>query len=250
MLDTAKKDKNIKAVILRINSPGGEVSASDLMYNELMNFKKETNKKVYSLFMDTAASGAYYIAMASDKIYAIPTTITGSIGVIFMIPNIQNTMNKIGFEMRVFKSGAKKDIGSIWRASTPEEEKLIQSVIDSMYGRFFSIVSKNRSKVAEDKLKALADGSIFTADKALENGLIDEIAYPDQAFEQIRVASGLDDYKLVTYKSKFDYKANYYSKTNPPDDASAKTEINLLKINNPRSFFMHNPRFYYLWMPH
>lgn len=249
ILEKAKEDPNIKAIVLRIDSPGGEVTAADLMYNELMEFKKQTKKKVYSIFMGAAASGGYYIAMASDKIYSIPTTITGSFGVITTLPNFQNLTNKIGVDVRVIKSGDKKDIGSIWREFTPEEKAILQGMIDSLHARFIDIIALNRKTIEKDKIKTLADGRIFNAESALKEGLIDQIAYPEQALDNIKKSNNLKDYKLITYIRKYDYKSNYYSKNSYINDNSAKTEINLLKLENFTSAFKFSPKFYYLWIP-
>ncbi len=248
ILTKAEDDENIKAVVLRIDSPGGEVTASDLMYQEILKFKKRTKKKVYSLFMGVTASGGYYIAMASDRIYAVPTNITGSIGVISTIPNFKKLTDKIGVDIRVIKSGDKKDLGSIWREFSDDERKMLQDIIDEMYNQFFEVVKNNRIKIPPDKLKKLADGRVFTSKSALTEGLIDEIAYPDEVFESVKKLSFLSDYRLVTYMRRSDYKTNYYSQTNIPKQ-NQNTEINILKLENLFPIINYSPKFYYLWVP-
>ena len=129
-LEMAVKDEKIKAVVLQIDSPGGTVTASDILYHEINEFKTNTGKKIVIAMMNLAASGGYYIALAGDEIYAHPTTVTGSIGVIFIRPNIGGLMGKIGVEADVTKSGEYKDMGSPFRKSTEAEKELFQGIID------------------------------------------------------------------------------------------------------------------------
>ncbi|MBE7412555.1 MAG: signal peptide peptidase SppA [Leptospiraceae bacterium] len=209
-------DNTVKGVILKINSPGGTVTASDILFNEIKKFKKRTNLPVVSVFMDTSASGAYYIAMASDFICAHPTTVTGSIGVIMQGFNIKEGLEKIGVKDQSFTSGANKSIGSSTREMTAEQKKILQSVIDSLYNRFFHIVKEGRPSIQEDILKTLADGRIFTAEQALKNGLIDKVGYFDEFISDVmarknyRKSPGNNNPRIVVYSTERKIIKNIY----------------------------------------
>ena len=135
-LDQAAGDDRVKAVVLRINSPGGGVTASDLMYSELIEFKKKTGKPTIACILDVGASGAYYIACGADKIYAAPTAVAGSIGVIMIAPDFSGTMQKLGVRANIIKSAAFKDAGSPLREMSAADRDIFQKMIDQMYERF------------------------------------------------------------------------------------------------------------------
>ena len=143
-LAEAAKDKKVAGVILRVRSPGGTVSASEVMYHEVKAFKEETNKPVIAYIQGVGASGGYYVAMAADEVIAHPATITGSIGVLFWGMNVTGLMEKIGVQDQTLKSGEFKDAGSWTREMKPEERAQIQSVIDDFHGRFKSVVKAGR----------------------------------------------------------------------------------------------------------
>ena len=135
-------DKDVRAVVLRINSPGGGVTATDLMYGEVLRFRAQTGKPVIAAMLDVAASGGYYLACAADTIYAQPTTVTGSIGVIMMAPEFAGTMQKIGVRVNVIKSGEMKDMGSPFREMNEQDRAVLQGLIDGMYARFLDVVAE------------------------------------------------------------------------------------------------------------
>lgn len=168
-----KSDKNIQAVILRIDSPGGGVAASQEICNEIRRIKA-TGKPVYASMGSVAASGGYYIAVPCDKIYANPGTVTGSIGVIMEMPNVEELLKKVGVYFMVIKSEEHKDIGSPFRKMTEEESKLLNDVIDDVYNQFVDAIVAERNLAKEDVLK-IADGRILTGKQARELGLIDEL---------------------------------------------------------------------------
>jgi len=171
LLNEARSDPS-KALIIEINSPGGAVEPTQEIYDAILKFKKDTGKKVYVWMRGMAASGGYYISCAADKIVAMPTTLTGSIGVIMELINYQGLLNKIGVKETVIKSGAFKDMGSPVRPMTPEEKKMFQTIIDQTYQQFFNVVEKARH-IPEDKLKTIAQGQVFTGIQAKEKGLVD-----------------------------------------------------------------------------
>jgi protease-4 len=259
MLDRAAKDPTIRTVLLRINSPGGTVTASDLLHEELVKFKKKTGKKIVVITMDMAASGGYYAAMAGDVIYAHPTSVVGSIGVIAFFPNVHRLGEKIGVDLRVVKTGAHKDIGSFWRDITPEDQQILQGIIDSMQQRFLNVVREGRPHMSSETLQAVSDGRVFTAAQAKAVGLVDEIGYLDDAFEASKGIAFLRDAALVTYRGPGAYKGNYYAAASDllGDDKqaqtqSAGTEINLLRLDGGAVFGTQNPAmcpFFYLWTP-
>jgi protease-4 len=163
---------DVKAIVLDINSPGGSVGAVQELYSQILRVRKEKKIPVVALFGDVAASGGYYIAAACDKIVAHPGTLTGSIGVIFSVGNLEGLFSKVGYRVEPIKSGPHKDIGSPARPMTPEERKILQELIDDAYGQFVSAVGSGRG-LDEQKVRALADGRIYSGRQALDAGLVD-----------------------------------------------------------------------------
>jgi len=236
-LDKAAKDKHIKAVILKINSPGGTVTASDIIYQEIKKFKQEKRVPVVACLMDVATSGAYYIANASDTIIAHPTTITGSIGVIVMKLNVKGLMDKLGVADESIASGDKKDILSPFRDMTEEENKIMQEIINSMYEKFLAAVDEGRKELSLDTLRLLADGRIFTADQALSHKMIDSIGYLSGAVSEAKKMAAITDARVVTYRRSGEYKNNIYS----------QATINLFSLGDNSSFEKLPVQFMYLW---
>src|SRR5262249_9481248 len=161
-----------KAVIVRINSPGGTVTASDIMFKELQMFKQTAKVPVVAVLMDVAASGGYYVALGADTIVAHPTTVTGSIGVIMLTLDAEGLMHKLGGSAAAIKSGERKDMGSPFRAMTLEERQIFQIVIDGLQGQFLTRLVESR-KIPMDAAKRIADGRVYTAQQALDLRLID-----------------------------------------------------------------------------
>ncbi len=240
-LTKASKDNRIKAIILRINSPGGTVTASDIIYNEIMRYKEKNGVKVIASIMDLGASGAYYIAQSADRITALPTSVVGSIGVIMIRVDIGGLLEKIGVEANPIKSGEKKDMGSPFRPLTPEEQEIFQSVIDSMHERFLGVIVKGRG-IELERLKKIADGRIYTAGQAKAIGLIDGIDYLDDTIESTKREAGLDDASVVVYYRPSSYKNNIYSKI-------SGERADLVGIGSREIRDMIRPRFMYLWLP-
>ncbi len=240
----AKKDKKVKAVVLKINSPGGGVTASDIIYRELMKFREEREIPLYVAMMDVTASGGYYTAMAGDKIYANPTTLTGGIGVVATLPKLQPLATKIGVEMRVIKSGDSKDIGSMWRDFAPGERKIFEALINDFYQRFLETVDKGRPDLDPDTIRELADGRVYTATQAEEAGLIDGIKYLDEVIDAAIEAAGLDDAAVVAYKKRSDYKGHIYAK----DSGIAPKALFNIDAGSILDW-ASQPRFQYIWMP-
>jgi len=242
ILKKAEQDDGVKALMLRINSPGGTVTASDIIYHEIKAFKQRKNIKVYAVVMDLAASGGYYIAQAADRIFVHPTSLTGSIGVIALKMNVKGLMDKIGVDFEVVKSGDHKDFLSPFRPLTEDERIVFQETIDSMHQRFISTIEKNRKQLSRDEINTLADGRIYTSEQALKAKLVDQIAYLDEAEDFIQKDLGLDALRMVMYYRSGQYKSNIYSSTHPPS-----INFNWINLN----FVPDTPElnFMYLWMP-
>lgn len=175
-----QEDDGVKAIILRVDSPGGGVGPSQEIYREISKVKMK--KKVITSMGSVAASGGYYIACASDRIVANPGTITGSIGVIMEFTNIEELFKKIGIKGVVLKSGEHKDIGSPFREMTPDEKKIVQDVIDNVHQQFIEAVAKGR-KMDREKVVQIADGRILTGEQAKQLGLVDEMGNLQDAID-------------------------------------------------------------------
>ncbi len=189
-------DPGIKSIIVRIDSPGGGVAASQEIYQSILTAK--TKKKIVASLGSVAASGGYYIACASDRIVSNPGTVTGSIGAIMHFTNVEETMKKIGLRASAVKSGRYKDIGSPLRDMTPDERALMQGVIDDIYDQFIDAVSANR-KIQKEKLKEYADGRIFTGRQALQLGLVDVLGDMDSAVKTAARLAGIKGKPEVVY---------------------------------------------------
>jgi protease-4 len=192
----------IKAVVLRINSPGGGVAASQEMYEAVKKFRADTHKVVVVSMSSVAASGGYYVACAADKIFANPGTITGSIGVIAEWYNYGDLLRWAKMESIVIKSGELKDAGSPTRPLTSAERVYFQSLIDGMYNQFVSAVSAGR-KIDRPVITKLADGRVYTGQEAKENGLVDELGtYQDAVAAAAKMAGISGEPKIVTAPKK------------------------------------------------
>lgn len=242
----AGTDPDIGGVIVRINSPGGTVAASDTIYHEVVSFREKKKIPVYAYITELAASGGYYIASASDRIVASPTAITGSIGVIVMKFNIEGLLAKIGVSDETYKSGPKKDFWSPFRPSTPEEKKMFQDIIEALHLRFVGVVYANRQKLlTEQEVKTLADGRILGAGEALNAKLIDQVAYLDETIEGMKKTLNVEQARVVTYVRPRTFRSNIYSETAPP----GPQVMNLISINTEDFALFSGVHFMYLWNP-
>ncbi len=242
-LRKAEKDSRVKGVVLRINSPGGTVTASDTIYDEVKRFKEKRHVPVVAQMMDTAASGGYYVALAADRIAAQPTSITGSIGVMVQKFDVHELLAKIGVMNTPVKSGEHKDIGSPFRPQTEEEQKLLQKTIDELYGRFVQTVADNRKGLTRDEVLTLADGRIYTSEQALKNRLIDRIGYLNDTIDEVKKMAGVETARVIMYHVPYAYTENIYSSVPLPP----VSEIHLLDLN--RDLAGLGSPFLYLWEP-
>ncbi len=242
-LDRASKDRSVKAVILRINSPGGTVVASELMHDEIIRFK-ESGKPIIAVMMDVAASGGYYIACACDEILAQPSTITGSIGVIMQLFDASHTLEMLGVKADAITSGSFKDAGSPLRTMKPNERALFQGIVNDMYERFVQVVVKGRPKLDETTIRSLANGSVYTGSQAEKIGLVDRIANLHEALDIAKNRANITKARLVAYHRPLQYKPNVYAQT-PVHSGN----VNLLNINLPSALTPTAPSFMYIWSP-
>ncbi len=193
------RDDSVKAVVFRIESPGGGVSPSQELYREIQRTAEK--KPVVASMGSVAASGGYYIASGGQKIYANPGTITGSIGVIAQFTNLEELFKKIGFRMEVVKSGAYKDVGNPARAMTPEEREYLQKLLDSVHEQFIRDVARGR-RMPEEKVREIADGRIFTGEQAKGLGLVDELGGLNDAINAAAKMAGITGEPKLVYPEK------------------------------------------------
>ena len=240
-LKKAAEDSKVRAIVVRINSPGGTVTASDIMFRELDNFKRSSGIPIVASMMDVAASGGYYVALAADTIVAHPTTVTGSIGVIMLTLNAEGLMQKVGLAAAAIKSGERKDMGSPFRQLTPEERAIFQTVIDDLHRQFVAKLV-DRRKIPQAAAATLADGRIYTAEQALGLKLIDAIGYVPDALAAARRAAGLEEARVVVYKRPREYRATYYARSEA--EGGAFTTLSQLA-----GLAGAGPKFLFLWAP-
>ncbi|HDQ72351.1 MAG TPA: signal peptide peptidase SppA [Chloroflexi bacterium] len=187
LLQQAEFNPNVKALVLRVNSPGGSVVASDEIYHQLRDFEKPI-----VLWMDAvAASGGYYIACGADYVYAHPDTLTGSIGVISQFINAEELLDEVGVNVTVITSGPRKDMGSLFREMSEEEQELWKTITDEIYQDFVDVVAEARG-LPEDTVKDLGDGRVYTGRQALEHNLIDAVGLPDDAIAKAAELGGIE----------------------------------------------------------
>ena len=241
-LDRAREDDEVRALLLRINSPGGTATASDLVYGEILRFKRERKVPVVAQLMGLATSGGYYVAMAADLVVAHPTTVTGSIGVRFVSVSLAGLLEKLGIEDQTLTAGPHKDAGSPLRRLSPEERAHLQSVLDDLHARFEQVVAAGRPKLPPGALERVSDGSIFSAPQALELGLVDAVADLEESVRRAQRAAGLSQARVVQYHRPREYANNLYTRGSPVAPS--------LRLEFPGSRILAvPPGFYFLWAP-
>jgi protease IV len=242
-LEQAARDKLVRGIILRLDTPGGEVTASDVIYNEVLKFKKKTGLPVVGLMMGVAASGGYYIASACDYVIAHPSTITGSIGVVSYFPSLGGLFSKFGITMQVLKSGEMKDAGSPFRDMNQDEQKVFQGIIDELYERFLQVIyEKRKGTLSLDEIRKIADGRVYTAPQALKLKLVDEVGYFDAALAKALSLASLKEARVVAYTYYPARKTNLYAaELTRPTLFEGKSIEDLLPTLKSG--------FYYLWLP-
>jgi protease-4 len=246
-LDAAACDKRVKAVVLRLNTPGGAVTASDIMYRDLVTFREQTHKPVVACMMDVAASGGYYLAMGCDRVYAHPSTVTGSIGVIMTLYNATGLFKMVGVKSDPIKSGPIKDIGNPGREMTAEERAVLQGMVNSFYEQFVDVVALGRKHcLTREQVRRLADGRVYTGVDAKRLGLVDEVGYLEDALDAARQMACLVDAAVVAYDKGCGYRGSIYAKAPiVPGQINVKVNVPGLSALAGQS----GAGFMYLWEP-
>ncbi|MDQ7823146.1 MAG: signal peptide peptidase SppA [Candidatus Eremiobacteraeota bacterium] len=247
-LKAAKKDKEIKALLVTVDSPGGGITASDVLWSEIKNYREKEKIPVIAYCKDVTASGGYYVASMADYIMAHETSLVGNIGVIAEFINVKGLCQKIGIDMNVIKSEtfegkeSVKDIGNPFREMKPAERKLLQNIINEMWDNFVDVVAEGRKgKLTRKDVEKLADGTIYSGKGALEKKLIDGLGYKEDAFEKAKELAKLKDAKLVKYKSRLSpLQELLFSRMNEP--ASLRLVPDLKETLRGQS-----PQLLYLW---
>lgn len=200
-LTKLRRNPRVKSLLLRIDSPGGAVAPTQEIYEEVLRFRR-TGRKVVASLGSVAASGGYYIALAADKIFSYPGTVTGSIGVIVVLPNAEKMLGKLGLTFNVIKSAPRKDIGSPLRTMTDEDRKVFQNLIDDTYEQFVMAVSRGRN-IPVERARGIADGSVYSGERARKLGLVDNLGSQwDAALEAARFAKIDGEPSLFEIKSR------------------------------------------------
>lgn len=227
-IDKMEKSKKNKGILLYVNSPGGAVYQSDELYLRLMEYKENTKRPVWAYFADEACSGGYYISMAADKIYANRNTWTGSIGVIVSLVNCKKLYDKLGIKEIDITSGKNKAMGSSGLDLTEEQYDILQSLVDEAYDQFVDIVATGRN-MSEADVRTLADGRIYSAKQAEENGLIDEISDLEDAKADFISQEGLsDDIEFYAPENEMDLFSSLFVKAQkllPKSETDLATDI-------------------------
>lgn len=242
-LDAAAADPWAVAVVVRINSPGGSVTASDIMWRDLQRFREKSRRPVVACLMDLGTAGAYYLSTASDVIVAHPTTVTGGIGVVLNLYNLEDAMNVLNIVSQAVKAGEKIDLGTVTRALKPEEEALLKEMTNEFYDRFRDVVRQQRQKVDATN-KTTFDGRVFTASQALKLGLIDQIGYLDDALTLAKQRAGQPLAGAVLLHRTGDVGRTPYATT-----PVYPLHVNLLPASLPGLDRSKLPTFLYMWQP-
>ena len=240
-LKSAGADKRVKGLIIRVNSPGGSISASDQIYNEIRKYRDKQDKPVVAFMQGVAASGGYYASVACEEIVAEPTAITGSVGVIMGHFVLQELLEeKLGIQPVIIKSGQKKDWPSPFEPVTEEQRRYIEEkLIGPFYNRFVQVVADGRGELTLADVRRLADGSIYGAAEALEEKLIDKVGYLDEAIEQVKLLAGIEEAQVVEYRRPFSLARLLSSQGK-----------NFLKLDRTVLYELGTPQLLYLWTGH
>jgi protease-4 len=245
-LEKARHDATVKAVILRLNTPGGTVTASDAMYREVMRFKSLAKKPVVVLMMDVAASGGYYISCAADKIVAYPSTITGSIGVIFQTISVKPALERWGIKPEAIVSGPNKETASPLTEMTESQRQVLRALVDDFYARFTTLVREKRPNIPADEFAKVTDGRVVSGSAALKLGLVDEVGDLYDAWATAKRMANVKHADLIIYHRASQVARTAYA-TAP---AQPMTQINLAQFNlDATQVGDATMSFLYIWKP-
>jgi protease-4 len=247
-LDLAQSDKNVKAVVIEIDTPGGTVTASDEIYNRIKAFKAKKAVPVVVSMGSLATSGGYYAACGADYVFAQPTTFTGNIGVLMPRYNFSKLMDKYGVEeTTIVSTGAKfKNAGSSFRPESPEEKQYMQELADSAFTQFKTVVTQGRSSKLKGNLEDIANGKVYTANNALNLGLIDQVGYLSDAHAYAASTAGVSGATVVRYESPpslmqilMSSKSNVSGATASGGGVNVNVDASLLReLTTPRPMYL------------
>jgi protease-4 len=246
-LDAAATDRSVRAVVLRLNTPGGTVNASDVMYREMRRFKERSGKPVVALMMDVAASGGYYVACAADTIVAYPSTVTGSVGVIVQTLSVKQGLSWIGVHTEAITSGPNKDAGSPLSELTDDHRAVLRKLVEDFYEQFVAVVRSNRPNIPAEQFQMLTDGRVFSGHEAAKYGVVDELGDLDVAFARAKELAGISAADLILYHRPLRYVGSPYAAA-----SAAPTQVNMAQINlggDTLGLGDAGVGFYYLWQP-
>jgi protease-4 len=253
-LEKAENDPGVKAVVLRVNSPGGTVSASDAMYQLVKRFKARTHKPVVASAQEVDASGAYYVSCAADKIVAQSTSLVGSVGVVFETMEFEGALGKLGINADAIKSGSLKDMGSPFRAMKPQERAVMQGMVEEYFTRFIGIVSTARpmaerpdSDLTKYELTGYGgtySGRVFSGERCKELGLVDETGLLEDAVRLAKTLANAPGASVVMYSRPYGYGGSIYASNYVP---APRADVMRLELPGANEFIPAG--FYYLWSP-
>jgi protease-4 len=253
-MDRAAADEDVRAVVLRVNSPGGTVTGSDTMYEVVRRFRERTKKPVVTSTQEVSASGAYYVSLASDRIYAQPTSVVGSIGVIFSVLEFEGTLAKLGVTNNSVKSGTLKDMGSPLKSLDANERAVMQEMVDEYFARFVALVRERRPNLGEpavsdvkeyrkDGYAGVFSGRVFSGESAKRLGLIDEVGGLEEAIKAAKELAKVPNAAVVMYRRPYGYGGSIYASSPAPQP---RADVLRLQIPGLREL---PTGFYYLWEP-
>jgi protease IV len=244
-LDRAERDKSVKAVVLRVNSPGGTVTGSDNMYELLKRFRAKSGKPIVASVQEIGASGGYYVSLSADKIVASPTSVVGSIGVIFNAFSVEQGLGKLGIKSEVVKSGPMKDMASPFHDMSDAERKVMQATVDEYFARFRGLVAERRHFTDEASIARVSDGRVFSGAEAKKLGLIDDVGILEDAIDEARTLANAKDGRAIMYRKPFGPGGSIYASNDAPLPQAGTT----LQLPIPATEMSLPTGFYYMWRP-
>lgn len=247
-LRRAEEDANVKAVIIRVNSPGGTVTASDTLHDEIRRFRQRSGKPIVASLGEVAASGGYYVALAADEIIAQPTTLTASIGVVIQTMNFSEGLARIGIHPRAITSGGNKDLANPFAPVRNQHFTILQEVVDQFHARFAGLVRERRPAIDAARFTDLTDGRIITGEQAAEAGLADALGGIHDAFERAKSLAGVERASLIKYTTRGRAASTVYARTDDIHHSPSSVEINLLRLDLSEAWLMSSTA-WYLWSP-
>jgi protease-4 len=239
-LKQAKDDASVAAVVLEVNSPGGGVTASDMMQQSILDFRASSGKPVVVSMEDTAASGGYYISTAANRIVANETTLTGSLGVFIPLLNFREAAEKYGVTQEYIKSGKYKTMGSSWKELTPEEREIFQSIVDHYYDEFVEVIVEGRD-LPEERVREIADGRVYSGEQARDLGLVDELGELEEATGIARSLAGIEEATVVRYVESPNLVETLQARLAPPEPEA----VHIMR----EAGLDLEPKPYYLYLP-